>query len=78
MGNSILIKAKRFCIKLLKTSVATIQKLKAPKTAKDCKSFTRVMSHVAANNPITDLELLGLCVNISLLYLHFVDGYSSI
>ena len=47
MGNTIFIKDKRVCIKLLKTWLETIQKLKAPKIAKDCKSLSGVVNYLS-------------------------------
>ena len=41
----IFIKEKRICIKSSNTRLEAIQKLKQPKTAKDCKSFAKVINY---------------------------------
>ena len=47
IGKTIFIKDKRGCIKTLKTRLEAIQKLKPPKTAKDCKSFAGMISYLS-------------------------------
>ena len=40
MGNTMFIKERRVCVKPLHSRLEAIQKVKAPTTAKQCKSFT--------------------------------------
>ena len=47
MGNTIFIKEKRVCIKPLHSQFEVIQKVKAPTTAKQCKSFAGMVNFVS-------------------------------
>ena len=46
MGNTIFVKEKGVCIETLQRRLEAIQILKPPKTAKDCKSFARVVNYL--------------------------------
>ena len=47
MGNTIFIKERRVCVKPLHSRLEAIQKMKAPTTAKQCKSFAGVVNFVS-------------------------------
>ena len=47
MGNTIFIKERRVCIKPLCSRLEMIQKMKAPTTAKQCKSFVGMVNFVS-------------------------------
>ena len=47
MGNTIFIKERRVCIKPLCSRLEAIQKVKAPTTAKQCKSFVGMVNFVS-------------------------------
>ena len=47
MGNTLFIKERRFCIKPLCSQLEVIQKIKAPVTAKECKSFAGIVNFVS-------------------------------
>ena len=47
MGNTIFIKEKRVCVKLLRSRLETIQKLKPPTNQKGCRSFVGVVNFVS-------------------------------
>ena len=47
MGNTIFIKERRVCIKPLHSRLEMIQKVKAPTTAKQCKSFVGMVNFVS-------------------------------
>ena len=47
MGNTIFIKERRVCIKPLYSRLEAIQKVKAPTTAKQCKSFAGMVNFVS-------------------------------
>ena len=47
MGNTIFIKERRDCIKPLHSQLEAIQKIKAPATAKQCKSFVGMVNFVS-------------------------------
>ena len=47
MGNTIIIKERRVCVKPLHSRLEAIQKVKAPTTAKQCKSFAGVVNFVS-------------------------------
>ena len=47
MGNTIFIKERRVCVKPLCSSLEAIQKVKAPTTAKQCKSFAGMVNFVS-------------------------------
>ena len=47
MGNTIFIKERRVCIKPLHSRLEVIQKVKAPTTAKQCKSFAGMVNFVS-------------------------------
>ena len=47
MGNTIFIKERRVCIKPLHSRLEAIQKVKAPTTAKQCKSFAGMVNFVS-------------------------------
>ena len=47
MGNTIFIKERRVCIKPLCSRLEEIQKVKAPTTAKQCKSFVGMVNFVS-------------------------------
>ena len=47
MGNTIFIKERRVCIKPLHSRLEEIQKVKAPTTAKQCKSFAGMVNFVS-------------------------------
>ena len=47
MGNTIYIKDRRVCIKLLRSRLEGIQKLKQPTTVKGCKSFTGMVNFLS-------------------------------
>ena len=44
MGNTIFIKDRRVCVKLLRSKLQAIQKLKPTTTIKGCSSFTRMVN----------------------------------
>ena len=56
MGNTIFIKERRVCIKPLHSRLEVIQKIKAPTTAKQCKSFVGMGNFVGIFCP--DLQKL--------------------
>ena len=56
MGNTIFIKERRVCIKPLCSQLEVIQKIKAPTTAKQCKSFAGMVNFVSLFCP--DLQRL--------------------
>ena len=56
MGNIIFIKERRVCVKPLRTRLEAIQKLKAPRSAKQCKSFAGMVNFVSIFCP--DLQKL--------------------
>ena len=56
MGNTIFIKERRVCIKPLHSQLEAIQKIKAPVTAKQCKSFVGMVNFVSIFCP--DLQKL--------------------
>ena len=47
MGNTIFIKERRVCVKPLHGRLEVIQKVKAPTTAKQCKSFAGMVNLVS-------------------------------
>ena len=47
MGNTIFIKERRVCVKPLHSRLEVIQKVKAPTTAKQCKSFVGMVNFVS-------------------------------
>ena len=47
MGNTIFIKDRRVCVKLLHSQLEAIQKIKTPTTAKQCKSFGGMVNFVS-------------------------------
>ena len=47
MGNTIIVKERRVCIKPLHSRLEAIQKVKAPTTAKQCKSFAGMVNFVS-------------------------------
>ena len=47
MGNTIFIKERRVCVKPLHSQLEAIQKIKAPTTAKQCKSFAGMVNFVS-------------------------------
>ena len=47
MGNTIFIKERRVCVKPLCSRLEVIQKVKAPTTAKQCKSFVAMVNFVS-------------------------------
>ena len=47
MGNTIFIKERRVCIKPMHSRLEVIQKMKAPTTAKQCKSFAGMVNFVS-------------------------------
>ena len=47
MGNTILIKDRRVCIKLLRSRLEAIQKLQLPTTDKGCRSFTGMVNFLS-------------------------------
>ena len=47
MGNTIFIKDKRVCVKLLQSRLEAIQKLKPPMTVKGCRSFAGMVNFVS-------------------------------
>ena len=56
MGNTIFIKERRVCVKPLHSQLEVIQKMKAPTTAKQCKSFAGMVNFVSIFCP--DLQKL--------------------
>ena len=56
MGNTIFIKKRRVCIQPLHSRLEAIQKIKAPVTAKQCKSFAGMVNFVSIFCP--DLQKL--------------------
>ena len=67
MGNTIFVKERRVCVKPLCSRLEAIQKVKAPTTAKQCKSFAGMVNFVSIFcpelqrllNPIYDLTRKG-------------------
>ena len=51
MGNTVFIKEKRVCVKLLRSRLEAIQKLKPPMTHKGCRSFAGVVNFVSIFGP---------------------------
>ena len=47
MGNTIFIKDKRVCVKLLQSRLEAIQKLKPPTNQKGCRSFAGIVNFVS-------------------------------
>ena len=47
MGSTIFIKERRVCVKPLRSRLEAIQKVKAPTTAKECKSFAGMVNFVS-------------------------------
>ena len=47
MGNTIFVKERRVCVKPLHSRLEAIQKVKAPTTAKQCKSFVGMVNFVS-------------------------------
>ena len=47
MGNTIFVKERRVCVKPLHSRLEAIQKMKAPTTAKQCKSFAGMVNFVS-------------------------------
>ena len=47
MGNTIFVKERRVCVKPLHSRLEAIQKVKAPTTAKQCKSFAGMVNFVS-------------------------------
>ena len=47
MGNTIFVKERRVCVKPLHSRLEVIQKMKAPTTAKQCKSFAGMVNFVS-------------------------------
>ena len=47
MGNTIFIKERRVCVKPLHCRLEAIKKVKAPTTAKQCKSFAGMVNFVS-------------------------------
>ena len=47
MGNTILIKERRVCVKLLKSRLEAIPKLKTPMTVKGCRSFAGMVNFLS-------------------------------
>ena len=47
MGNIIFVKERRVCVKPLRSRLEAIQKMKAPTTAKQCKSFAGMVNFVS-------------------------------
>ena len=56
MGNTIFIKERKLCVKPLHSQLEAIQKIKAPITAKQCKSFVGMVNFVSIFCP--DLKKL--------------------
>ena len=56
MGNTIIIKERRVCVKPLHSRLEVIQKIKTPATAKQCKSFAGMVNFVSIFCP--DLQKL--------------------
>ena len=53
MGNAIIIKDRRVCVKPLRSILEVIQKLKHPTVVKDCRSFAgkgEFCKHILARN----------------------------
>ena len=46
MGNTIFIKDRKVCVKLLRSRLEAIQKLKLSKTVKGCRFFTGMVSYL--------------------------------
>ena len=46
MGNTIFIKDRRVCVKLLRSRLEAIQKLKLPTTVKGCRSFAGMVNYL--------------------------------
>ena len=67
MGNTIFIKERRVCVKPLHSRLEVIQKMKAPATVKQCKSFAGMVNFVSIIcpelqkllKPIYDLIIKG-------------------
>ena len=53
MGNTIFIKDKRVCVKLLQSRLEAIQKLKPPTNQKGCQSFAGIVNFVSIFLPRT-------------------------
>ena len=53
MGNTIFIKERRVCVRPLRSRLEAIQKVKAPTTAKQCKSFAGMVNFVSIFLPRT-------------------------
>ena len=47
MGNTVFIKDRRVCIKLLKSRLEVIEKLKLPMTVKGCRSFAGMVNFLS-------------------------------
>ena len=47
MGNTIFIKDRRVCVKLLRNRLEAIQKLKPPVTVNGCRSFTGMVNFLS-------------------------------
>ena len=47
MGNTIFIKERRVCVKPLHSRLEAIQKVKAPTTTKQCKSFVGMVNFIS-------------------------------
>ena len=56
MGNTIFIKDKRLCIKPLRNSLESIQKLNPPMTVKGCRSFAGMVNFLSIFCP--ELQIL--------------------
>ena len=56
MGNTLFIKERRVCVKPLHSRLEVIQKIKAPVTVKQCKSFVGMVNFVSIFCP--DLQKL--------------------
>ena len=60
MGNTIVIKDERVCIKPLRSRLEAIQTLKLPTTVKECRSFAGVVNYLSIFCP----ELQKILKNI--------------
>ena len=58
MGNIIFIKERRVCVKPLRSRLEAIQKVKAPTTAKQCKSFAGMVNFVSIFCPELQFEIV--------------------
>ena len=77
MGNTIFVKEEECVLSLYIGRLEAIQKMKAPTTAKQCKSFaengkpkliaysSKRLPEAAHNYSITELEMCGLAINIA-------------